>query len=936
MDTATTVTQIGKYPILGILGVGGMGVVYRGMDNSVGREVAIKTLTQATEELRQRFLTEARSGILNHPNIVTIYDFGEQDGNPYIVMEFVAGSSLENLMRSGRRISMIEKLEIARQTCLGLGYAHKKGVIHRDIKPANIMVQPDGDIKIVDFGVARLKNVSGQTQTGMVIGTFHYISPERLLGKSADGRADIWSVGIVLYQLLTGNLPFPGEDFSILQRVIHEPYPPLPSAISGYPPGLDQVLDRALAKDPNERYETAEEMAADIDSINDGLKRDHVAEALRRVKELMATEQWTDVRPVLLDLQRMNPQNTEVKRLLREAQDKLSRQQKPEQLRQLLAEAEEAVNARSYATALELYDQAAGLDRGNPELVEKINRVRALKEKADKSASLLVQAQAARQRGDFGAARELIEPAIQLDERNSELRNERARIVQEAERAAKESALRQHGEAGRSQIAAGQFTEAIKSLRAALEIDPTNSEIQQLYQGAVERQEDQRRRKVIDQIAAEISEAISAGEFERALVSIQRAQDRLPGEPLLLRLKTEAENGQREQAAKKLVEKTSLDVYSLLATNPQAAVTAVQEALERMPGEPRLLALKEKADEQVRKADTGERKSQYLKRAHTAIDAKQFDEAIHILDTAAIECGETADIASLLDYARENKRKIEVGQLAANAITEARALIAVGSFQAAVSLLQPVASETGDASVQQMLRQASAGLVEQERRVDAALTRARELSAQSVEKALQLLDGQPQEVQRHSRITQLRASLDAAKASEAEATLPVAANPIQPPSDIQTPPFFAPFPTPQATPSPTPTKAKRSSSVPITIAIVVVLGLASAGAAYWKYWMKPPIPSGPMGVLELNATPFAEVVNVTGEKGKVVTLPAGDRWTPLRLEEIPAGSYEVGFRAADGSVRKQQCEVTQSEQVCSIEVKPIDDKTIEEIVGGGK
>src|ERR1039458_7182782 len=142
MDTGTPVTQIGKYQI--------MGVVYRGMDKSVGREVAIKTLTEATEELRQRFLLEARSGILNHPNIVTVYDFGEQDGLPYIVMEFVPGDSLENLLRAGRQFSLIEKLEIVRQVCIGLGYAHQKGVIHRDIKPANIIVQPDGNIKIVD------------------------------------------------------------------------------------------------------------------------------------------------------------------------------------------------------------------------------------------------------------------------------------------------------------------------------------------------------------------------------------------------------------------------------------------------------------------------------------------------------------------------------------------------------------------------------------------------------------------------------------------------------------------------------------------------------------------------------------------------------------------------------------------------------------------
>jgi len=241
-------------------------------------------------------------------------------------------------------------------------------------------------------------------------------------------------------------------------------------------------------------------------------------------------------------------------------------------------------------------NQAAGLERATPELAEKIEHVRGLKEKADKVASLLEQARQARQRGDYIAAGELIDPALRLDERNTDLRNERAKIAQEAERAARESALRHHSETGRGLLAAGQYTEAIKSLRAALEIDPTDAEVQQLFQGAVEHQEEQRRRKIIEQIVAEISEAISAAEFERALALIQRAQERLPGEAMLFRLKTEAETGQREQAAKKLVEKTSLEVYSLLVTDPFEALAAVQKALELMPGEPRLLSLKEKAD----------------------------------------------------------------------------------------------------------------------------------------------------------------------------------------------------------------------------------------------------------------------------------------------------------------------------------------------------
>jgi serine/threonine-protein kinase len=931
MDTGAPVTQIGKYPILGILGVGGMGVVYRGMDKSVGREVAIKTLTEATEELRQRFLLEARSGVLNHPNIVTVYDFGEQDGLPYIVMEFVPGDSLENLLRDGRQFSLIEKLEIVRQVCLGLGYAHQKGVIHRDIKPANIMVQPDGNIKIVDFGVARLESHSGHTQAGMVIGTFHYISPERLLGKTADGRADIWSAGVILYLLLTGRLPFPGDDPATLHRVIREPHDPLSSMLTGYPPALDHLLDRALAKDPIDRYETGEEMAADIEAINDDLKREHVAEALGSVKTLMDREQWTSVRPVLLDLQRLNPQNTEVKKLLREVQGRLSRQEKTVQLQQLLGEAEEAVLSQRYAEALEFYKQADGLDRANPELAEKIEHARGLKEKADKLASLLEQSREARKRSDYRTAGELIDKALQLDERNTDLRNERARILQESERAAKQHTLRQFSDAARGQLAARQYTEAIKNLRAALEIDPTDADTQQLYQDAVDRQEEQRRRKIIDQIAAEISECIVAEEYERALALIQRAQERLPGEAVLLQLKVDAEARQREQAAKKLVEKTSLQVYDLFPTNPQEALAVARQALVQMPGEPRLIALEEKVVEQLRKASTGERKAQYLKQAQASIDARQFDEAVQILESAAIECGESPDIASLLNYAREQKRKVELGHAAANATREAQALIAAGKFEEAISLLQPVALETGDASLEQLLRQANASVADLVRRIDAVVSRAQALGEKNIEQALQLLSSQPQDVQQHSRVRELRARLDAAKqqerlAKEQERVTKETGNVVP-----QKQGMTAVEPAKAAA---VPPAARSRFPWALSIGAVVVVLLGAAGAGYW-FFLRP-APAVPMGVLELNATPFAEVVSVTSDKGKAIPLPAGDHWTPLRLDQIPDGRYDVSFKGSDGSTQSQQCDVAQSPQVCNIELKPIDDTAIEKIIGGAK
>jgi serine/threonine-protein kinase len=913
MDTGATVTQIGKYPVLGILGVGGMGVVYRAMDKSVGREVAIKTLTEATEELRERFLLEARSGILNHPNIVTVYDFGEQDGSPYIVMEYLPGDSLENLLRAGRQFSLIEKLDIVRQLCLGLGYAHQKGVIHRDIKPANLMILPDGTIKIVDFGVAKLENRAGKTQTGMVIGTFHYISPERLLGKQADGGADIWSAGVILYLLLTGKLPFPGDDPATLHRVIREAHEPISHFLSGYPPALDHVVDRALAKDPLDRYQDAEEMAADLDAINDDLKREHVAQSMGNVKAMIESRQWTAVRPLLLDLQRLNPQNPEIKRLLREVQENLSRQQKTVQLRQVLADAEEAVLAQRYAEALDLYTQAADVDRSNTELTEKIAHVRQLKEKADKVAQLLTQARDARHRSDYSAAGQLIDSALALDERNTDLRNERARIVQEAEKALKQRSLQPILENARSQVAARQFTEALQTLRSALEIDPTDPATQQLYQEAVDRQEEQRRRAIIDQIAGEISEHIASGELDRALELIQRAQQKLPGEAVLLQLKLDAENRKSQQEARKLVEKTSLIVYDLIPTDPQKALTAVHEALEQFPSEPQLIALEEKVSAQLRKATDEERKAGYLKEAQEAIDAKDYPAAIQTLQAAAIEFPGAADLRSLLELAQ----------------------------------------------------------AEQARRVDALLTRVQTLGEKDPAQALQLISTQPPAILTDPRIQQLQASLTAAQQKLTAAQLQAAAaqpqsTAVQPQATAAiaqpapataaipapAPPAFQPVPLAQTTapaesafqPVAIPVAAPAAQAKPksgsgstiLILLVVLILLAAAAGAGYWFFLRPAPVAVAPSGILQLNATPYAEVLSVTSADGKTIPLPPGDHWTPLRLDGLAPGSYSVTFKGADGQARTQQCQVAETAQICGIEISPVDDPAIEQIIGGAK
>src|SRR5882757_1266458 len=1020
MDTPISVTHIGKYEIIAELGRGGMGVVYRAEDKNIGREVAIKTLTDATPELRQRFLVEARSGVLNHQNIVTVYDFGEQDGNPYIVMEYLRGESLEKVLHGTKPLSIVAKLEIIRQVCEGLGYAHQKGVVHGDIKPASVMVQPDGHIKIVDFGIARLESTSGHTQTGAVIGTFHYISPERLKGDPSDGRADIWAIGIMLYQMLTGVLPFAGEDISALHKVVNEAFAPLSNFLPDYPKSLDQVMERALAKNPDERYATAEELAADVEAINEVLKRARVGEMLGHVKGLLEQEQLSAARPVLIDLQRLDPQNTEVKRLLRDVQDRLSRQQKSEQVRQTLNLAEEAVLGQRYVEALDLYRQAAKIDPSSRGLTEKIEHVKGLKEKADKVVLLQQQAREARTRNDYTSASQLIDQALELDARNTDLRNEKVRIVQESERAAKEGQRRRLKEAGREKLHDRAFTEAIQNLREALQIDPTDLEAQQMFQDASARQEEERRRKVIDQIVLEIQDCIFRGELERGLELINRALERLPAEATLLRLKTETEKMFKEVSARKLVEDTSVQVQNLFFTAPQDALSCVQQALNQMPGDERLLAMQEQVVGQLKKANLDGLRAQYLKHAQESLDAGQFDQAIATLETTALDCGETPEVTYLMEHARQEKQNAERQRVASAAIEKAQKLIADEDLEGAIAILRPAVDQTGNASAEQLLRQTQEKLAEVARRLEAVVARIQSLSEQDPAQALQLLLSQPQAIQQHSQLKALRAKLDvraeqqrvtrdaiqqssellkkkdlhggmevlesvqraygdmpelaAAITAYKERRMPIAGEMVSTSitsarqailakngplalEELRRSSEALEFAEPglqadwnrlaQEATKAAGAKRDATGALPILVhtkgpSTKVLAGIAAGllvivGVAF--YFLRPyllrPAAGPPITFLQLNATPFGEVVRITGKKGNAIPLPAGDHTTPLRLDAVPEDTYTVVFKSSDGGTQTKVCDLT-ADHLCTAALKELGDSEIDEILAGQK
>jgi serine/threonine-protein kinase len=265
--------KIGRYQILERVGRGGMGLLYRAFDPVLDREVAVKVMladfSDDTEQMRPRFYREAKAAAkLQHRNIVTIFEFAEENNQPHIVMEFLRGTPLSSRMEEKPPLTLDDKLDIVAQLCNGLGYAHSQGVVHRDVKPANVFLLEDGTVKLLDFGIAKLAT-STLTRQGDVVGSAPYMSPEQVAGtQDLDGRSDVWSTGVLLFELLTGRKPFDGDGLTtVIVGILKEQPPDLNRLVPGLPKALIDVVAKALEKDRDKRFQTAEELGRELQLI---------------------------------------------------------------------------------------------------------------------------------------------------------------------------------------------------------------------------------------------------------------------------------------------------------------------------------------------------------------------------------------------------------------------------------------------------------------------------------------------------------------------------------------------------------------------------------------------------------------------------------------------------------------------------------------------
>jgi serine/threonine protein kinase len=592
--------KIGRYQIVGQLGRGAFGVVYKGRDPVIGRLAAIKVMSESTvgdKELVNRFKREAMAaGGLQHRNILTIYDLGDHNGFPYIAMEYVEGTDLDKYIKEKIEISMEKKIDLIIQIAEALGYAHKKGIVHRDIKPGNIRVQQDGQVKIMDFGIAKIE-AADMTRTGQFMGTVNYMSPEQVKVKKVDGRSDLFALGIIFYELVSYRKPFPGESISaVIYRIVNELPVPLQELRGSPYEYLEPIILKCLEKDPQNRFQTCEALA---EALKQKLRIATTPDA--RAAELEAT--------VNTSLKAAASGNFQaaislLDKVIQEKPDHEAAKQHRSffLLEMLIKESHSLVSAGRLEQARDRLKEATAIPRTSQKITERhayaASALARLEEKLKqaKVEELLARAQTYHQEQRFEQAIGVLDELIRLDRYHKEA-GELLLRVKEEQRNAEIGSLVKLGEGMERE---GRLEDARNAFDQALAIDPYRRDLKSRSDEIERKLEAGRRKKEIDDLLYEATALLNKESFDQAIpvcekiLAIEPAHggaQRLLSTVKQARIKAEQRNAVVRYVAegKKLLE----------GRNFTAARAKLMRAKELQPDNAEVRSLLEAADKKV-------------------------------------------------------------------------------------------------------------------------------------------------------------------------------------------------------------------------------------------------------------------------------------------------------------------------------------------------
>ena len=424
--------RFGKYVVESQIGRGGFGCVYAAFDADMNRRVAIKELNSESDpDLLSRFHAEAgTTASLTHKNIITVYDYSQQNGRPYLVMELLKGKTLLEVIGSGTPMPLLEKLEIMYQVAEGLHYAHLRGVIHRDIKPGNIMVLPNGEVKIMDFGIARLmgNTAARKTREGDLIGTVLYMAPESFRKYETDNRTDIFAYGVLFYEFLTGEHPFSGNDaMAIMNRIMYDEAEPVCSRVAGCPQSLDLLIRRLMMKDPETRYEDLSDVLFDEEPILRQLRKERADELSKEVARLFEQGEIDGLQPRVKHILSLDPRNEQG--LI--WQSKIRERTNRKRAEKLCNQGREHMSSCRFREAVLCFEGALHLDPNKSDLISLLEEANTALSRVRRSAQLVSEARTERQSGNLDKAFAALSEAIELDPANQEAAQLRDSIVKQ-------------------------------------------------------------------------------------------------------------------------------------------------------------------------------------------------------------------------------------------------------------------------------------------------------------------------------------------------------------------------------------------------------------------------------------------------------------------------------------------------------------------------
>jgi eukaryotic-like serine/threonine-protein kinase len=713
--------KLGKFEILGKLGQGAMGVVYKARDPFIGRLVALKTITTGLAEdpaLLQRFYQEARSaGALQHPNIVTIFELGKEGDTPFIAMEFLEGGSLDKILEGHPVLPLSQKLGYIVHVCRALEYAHTRKpdpVVHRDIKPGNVMVTSDGVVKVVDFGIARLGD-TGKTQTGMLIGTLGYMSPQQIRGKTADARSDIWAVGIMCYEILAGQRPFLGENqAALMMNIIMQPTPSLAEAAPGTPPEVVAIVEKILKKEVEERYQTMEEVLLELEPVWKRLQQAEVSDLILNSQKLFEAKDLGKAQDVLRRAILIDTANTQAKNLLEKISAEIRRTN-------LIPQAEGRIQKGQELLALGQFEDASAEAEAALRLVGTFQPARDLiaqvQAAAEKDRELKLAIRTTKQRlaeGAFTDAEVQLTRVLAIDPNNPAALELQRQIREEKERRERQRRLAEILHSARSHWTDLRYQECIDLLLNAQHEFPGDAEIAKLLETARQDKAEQEKQTLL----TAARNFLRSQQFEQALEKLDRVEELSPSDPTAKNMRALALEGQRQQIRENRLREELANLRAQVKAGSYVeAITQGKKLLTEYPSEPELLKLIEYAESEHAQNEKKKRLDAWCEKAGQAIKDGAFKEAIQAADAGLIEFPRNMDLMILLDKAKKRQEEKEKREVLEQRINEVRSKINRGDLTEAIDRARETLIAFGpDTDITQLLHQAEVEYGHRERK----------------------------------------------------------------------------------------------------------------------------------------------------------------------------------------------------------------------------